>query len=241
MSRVWVVVPAAGRGTRFGGEHPKQYLPLAGETVLAQTLRRLDAAAPAAILVGTATGELGAIRVPALHAPLRSFIGGAERALTVMNGLAALEREAHPDDLVAVHDAARPCLRIADFLAVIEAARSSPSGALLARPVADTVKRADEAGCVAATADRRGLWLAQTPQVFPYGKLRAALADGVAAQAPLTDEASAIERLGGRPRLVMGHPDNIKITLPEDLRLAELYLRAQAEEVRQPHADRTRI
>ncbi|MDA8360559.1 MAG: 2-C-methyl-D-erythritol 4-phosphate cytidylyltransferase [Gammaproteobacteria bacterium] len=241
MSRLWVIVPAAGRGTRFGGECPKQYLPLAGETVLAQTLRRLDGAGALAILVGTADGNLAMASSLSLKTPLRGFSGGAERALTVLNGLRALATEAHADDLVAVHDAARPCLRLADCLSVVAAAAACPAGALLARPVADTVKRADEAGCVAATTDRRGLWLAQTPQVFAYDRLKTALEEGVAAQAALTDEASAVERLGDCPRLVMGHADNIKITLPEDLRMAELYLAAQAEEETLRHADRTRF
>ncbi len=236
-----MIVPAAGRGTRFGGESPKQYLPLAGETVLAQTLRRLDGAKALAILVGTADGHLAMASSLSLRTPLRVFSGGAERALTVLNGLGALANEARDDDLVAVHDAARPCLRLADFLSVVAAAAACPGGALLARPVADTVKRADEAGCVTATTDRRGLWLAQTPQVFAYGPLKASLEDGLAAHAVLTDEASAMERQGRHPRLVMGHADNIKITLPEDLRMAEIYLAAQAEEERLRHADRTRF
>jgi 2-C-methyl-D-erythritol 4-phosphate cytidylyltransferase len=219
-----VIVPAAGRGLRFGSPQPKQYLPLAGVPVLAHTLRRLDDLGARAIAVGLAAEDpyWPELRL-SLTTPLLTFTGGAERALTVLNGLATLTDQAAEDDLVFVHDAARPCVRGSDLRRLYEAALDAPDGALLARPVADTVKRGGAEG-ITATIDRRDLWLAQTPQVFRFGRLQAALASAVAAQALVTDEASAIERMGGRPRLVAGHQDNIKITTPEDLVLAEIYL-----------------
>ena len=222
--RVFVIVPAAGRGLRFGSPQPKQYLPLAGAPVLAHTLRRLDDLGARAIAVGVAAEDpyWPELRL-SLTTPLLTFTGGAERALTVLNGLATLTDQAAEDDLVFVHDAARPCVRGSDLRRLYEAALDAPDGALLARPVADTVKRGGAEG-ITATIDRRDLWLAQTPQVFRFGRLQAALASAVAAQALVTDEASAIERMGGRPRLVAGHQDNIKITTPEDLVLAEIYL-----------------
>lgn len=165
-----------------------------------------------------------------LQTPLSVFTGGAERAVTVLNGLRALAGMARADDLVAVHDAARPCVRHTDLLRVIAAATANNDGALLARPVAETVKRSDGGNRVDATADRRGLWLAQTPQVFRFAVLRAALERALAAAVSITDEASAIEYQGGHPELVMGSADNIKITLAEDLRLAALYLADRAEE-----------
>ncbi len=222
--RVFVIVPAAGRGLRFGSPQPKQYLPLAGVPVLAHTLRRLDDLGARAIAVGLAAEDpyWPELRL-SLTTPLLTFTGGAERALTVLNGLATLTDQAAEDDLVFVHDAARPCVRGSDLRRLYEAALDAPDGALLARPVADTVKRGGAEG-ITATIDRRDLWLAQTPQVFRFGRLQAALASAVAAQALVTDEASAIERMGGRPRLVAGHQDNIKITTPEDLVLAEIYL-----------------
>ena len=222
--RVFVIVPAAGRGLRFGSPQPKQYLPLAGVPVLAHTLRRLDDLGARAIAVGLAAEDpyWPELRL-SLTTPLLTFTGGAERALTVLNGLATLTDQAAEDDLVFVHDAARPCVRGSDLRRLYEAALDAPDGALLARPVADTVKRGGAEG-IPATIDRRDLWLAQTPQVFRFGRLQAALASAVAAQALVTDEASAIERMGGRPRLVAGHQDNIKITTPEDLVLAEIYL-----------------
>ncbi|MHB8254246.1 MAG: 2-C-methyl-D-erythritol 4-phosphate cytidylyltransferase [Acidiferrobacter sp.] len=227
--QVWAVVPAAGRGVRFGSAIPKQYLPLAGATVLAHALRRLDDLGCAAIAVGLAVDDpYWPDHKPTLKTPLVTFAGGAERAMTVLNGLAALGAQAKPQDLVFVHDAARPCVRREDLQRLYECARSAPDGALLARAVADTVKREGPEGYVAGTIERRGLWLAQTPQVFRFAQLRAALEAAVAAAEVVTDEASAIERFGGQPRLVPGSPDNIKITVPEDLVLAELYLARQA-------------
>ncbi len=225
---VFVVVPAAGRGMRFGASRPKQYLPLAGATVIAQTLQRLDCLGARAIAVGLAPDDsYWAGARPTLGTPLLTFTGGAERALTVLNGLAALGGEAASDDLVFVHDAARPCVRAADLLRLHEAALESLDGALLARPVADTVKRGDMKREVVVTVDRRDLWLAQTPQVFRFERLYAALSAAVAANDLVTDEAAAVERLGGHPRLVAGSHDNIKITMPEDLALAEIYLAQQ--------------
>lgn len=213
---------------RFGASRPKQYLPLAGATVIAQTLQRLDCLGARAIAVGLAPDDsYWAGARPTLGTPLLTFTGGAERALTVLNGLAALGGEAASDDLVFVHDAARPCVRAADLLRLHEAALESLDGALLARPVADTVKRGDMKREVVVTVDRRDLWLAQTPQVFRFERLYAALSAAVAANDLVTDEAAAVERLGGHPRLVAGSHDNIKITMPEDLALAEIYLAQQ--------------
>ena len=223
--RTWVIVPAAGRGLRFGSALPKQYLPLAGATVLAHTLRRLDDLASLGIAIGLAPDDIHwPVYRPTLATPLIPFEGGDERAVTVLRGLIALRDRARPDDLVFVHDAARPCVRRKDLERLRAIAVRAADGALLARPVADTVKREGAQGLVSDTLDRRGLWLAQTPQVFAYARLHEALSQALAAGALVTDEASAIEYLGGQPQLVAGSPDNIKITVPEDLALAELYL-----------------
>ncbi|WP_298135521.1 2-C-methyl-D-erythritol 4-phosphate cytidylyltransferase [Acidiferrobacter sp.] len=228
---LFVIVPAAGRGLRFGSAQPKQYLPLAGAPVLVQTLRRLDRLGARAIAVGLSAEDPYWPRLHvSLATPLVTFTGGAERALTVLNGLAALSGQARGDDLVFVHDAARPCVREADLRRLYEAAIDTPDGALLARPVADTVKRGGPAGEITATVDRRNLWLAQTPQAFRFDRLQAALAGAVAAGELVTDEAGAIERAGGHPRLVAGSLDNIKITTPEDLVLAEIYLAWQTSQ-----------
>ncbi|MBI3574930.1 MAG: 2-C-methyl-D-erythritol 4-phosphate cytidylyltransferase, partial [Gammaproteobacteria bacterium] len=128
---------------------------------------------------------------------------------------------------VLVHDAVRPCVRLSDIDALVSAVESGEDGGLLALPVADTVKRADEAGCVAETVSRAGLWRALTPQMFRIGALRMALEKSLSHSSEITDEAAAIEAAGGHPKLVTGHADNIKITLPGDLALAELFLKQQ--------------
>ncbi|HEX7028590.1 MAG TPA: 2-C-methyl-D-erythritol 4-phosphate cytidylyltransferase [Gammaproteobacteria bacterium] len=229
--RVWAVVPAAGLGRRMGGECPKQYLPLLGVPVIAQTLLRLSP------LVG-----LQAI-VVALHAEDRhwestpkpdfpSIItvpGGDERCQSVYNGLLALNGRADNRDWVLVHDAARPCVRITDMELLLATVKEQDVGGLLATRITDTVKRGDGdvVASVIETVDRSGLWRALTPQVFRYGILRQALRNVIDSGDPVTDEAQAVERLGQRPLLVEGSADNIKITHPQDLRIAEFYLRQQ--------------
>lgn len=229
---VWAIVPAAGRGTRMGAERPKQYLPLRGRTVLQLTLERLGSFPPLqGMLVGIAQDDpywpTLALRIPGL---LGTFDGGAERAQTVLNGLQALAGQARDEDWVLVHDAVRPCVRLADLHRLMDTVGGDPDGGLLGLPLADTVKRSDEAGRVVATIPRQGLWRALTPQLFPVGVLRAALQRAQDEGVEVTDEASAVERSGGRPRMVAGSADNIKITVPGDLALAELYLERQAAE-----------
>ena len=225
----WLVVPAAGRGRRMGADRPKQYLTLAGRPVLAHTLARLHAAFPAARLCLCLDPDdtwFDPAWVP--FADWRRVAGGAERADSVANALAAIEGEAHADDLVLVHDVARPCVALDDLRRLKQALDEEPVGGLLAAPVADTMKRDDGAGRVAATEPRDGLWHALTPQGFRHGLLARALAAAAEAGVAVTDEASAVEALGEAPLLVPGRRDNLKITHPEDLALAGLILAAQA-------------
>lgn len=227
--RVWGVVPAAGKGLRAGGQLPKQYLPLAGATVIQRTLDRLSQLPVQAIVVAVAPGDARAAglayRDPAV---LRFVTGGDERADSVLAGLQAIADRAADDDWVLVHDVARPCVRLADIEHLLRQVAAHPAGGLLGNRVRDTMKRArgDE---VAETVPREALWHALTPQVFRYGLLRTALEaarrDGVA----VTDEAQAVERLGEHPLLVEGARDNLKITWPEDLQMAEAFLRLQEE------------
>ncbi|MDR1709451.1 MAG: 2-C-methyl-D-erythritol 4-phosphate cytidylyltransferase, partial [Candidatus Accumulibacter sp.] len=153
-------------------------------------------------------------------------VGGATRAESVANGLAAVEGIVAPDDWILVHDAARPCLGQARVAALCEALRDDPVGGLLAVPAADTLKRADAEGRVESTEPREGLWQAQTPQMFRYALLRRALA----ARPSVTDEAAAVEALGLRPLLVKSDAGNFKITYPADLELAEAVLRERARD-----------
>jgi 2-C-methyl-D-erythritol 4-phosphate cytidylyltransferase len=213
---------------------PKQYLPLLGRAILQHTLERLGHYPRLrGLVVGIAADDAYwptlAVEVPNL---LTTYVGGAERAQTVLNGLRALETYAEPDDWVLVHDAARPCVRHADIDALLAAVAGHADGGLLALPLSDTVKQADHNGCVADTVPRAGLWRALTPQVFRLAALSAALESAMRAGVEITDEASAMEYNGARPRLVHGHADNIKITVPDDLALAELFLREQEREPR---------
>ncbi len=231
MERIWAVVPAAGMGARMRADVPKQYLPLAGRTVIEHTLTRL-AGHPriAEVVVALASDDvLFPGLAPRLPAAVRAVPGGVERCHSVLNGLNALAA-ATAADWVLVHDAARPCLRAADIDRLLDALSGTEWGGLLAVPVRDTLKRCGPAGDIEATVDRTNLWHALTPQMFRVGALRTALAAALDAGRLVTDEAQAIEFIGGTPRVVEGRADNIKITRPEDLALAELYLRAQAEE-----------
>ncbi|RTZ72565.1 MAG: 2-C-methyl-D-erythritol 4-phosphate cytidylyltransferase [Gammaproteobacteria bacterium] len=221
----WAVVPAAGVGRRMQAGLPKQYLLLNGRRVIDWTLEVL-LAEPRIRGVYVALGAEDPFWESCEHAGhprVRRVAGGEERAHSVLSALLALETEAAPADRVLVHDAARPCLRPEDLSKLLELA-SGEAGGLLAMPVRDTMKRADAEGRSETTLDRSRIWHAFTPQLFPLATLRDALEQALAAGVAVTDEASAMEWAGNRPRLVEGHPDNIKITRPGDLELAGFYL-----------------
>lgn len=225
---VFALIPAAGSGTRFAGGAPKQYAPLAGKPMLWHAVRAVCVPAVETVFVVLAAGDksFDAQDWSAFGtkvAPL--YCGGESRRDSVYNGLIAAMATVTPDDWVLVHDAARPCLPKKDLESLIEESQGDQIGGLLALPVSDTVKRAakDEAGTqrVAGTEDRAQLWLAQTPQMFRAGLLAQALRQ---AKGTVTDEASAIESLGLRPRLVAGSRENFKVTWPGDLAIAEAIL-----------------
>ncbi|MCM2355304.1 MAG: 2-C-methyl-D-erythritol 4-phosphate cytidylyltransferase [Arenimonas sp.] len=222
----WAVVPAAGRGTRFGAETPKQYLMLAGRPVIEHSLRAvLDHDDVDGVVVALAADDhdwpgwrdIGG-------KPVITCIGGGERADSVLAGLQALPASVSDDQWVLVHDAARPCLRRQDLARLLAVGQGDPVGALLAAPVRDTLKRADQAGRSAATEPREWLWRALTPQLFRRGGLTRALLAALGAGLRVTDEAMAMERIGLKPCLVEGSEDNLKITTPADLALAEFLL-----------------
>jgi 2-C-methyl-D-erythritol 2,4-cyclodiphosphate synthase/2-C-methyl-D-erythritol 4-phosphate cytidylyltransferase len=235
--RVWAIVPAAGRSSRFSASAPqsapKQYAPLLGATVLEWSLRALLAEPRVhAVLVALAADDAEWPSVAAkLQSPkLRTTIGGVNRQDTVANGLEALASQAAADDWVLVHDAARPCLNAADLGALLDAVGAGgvqpaggAAGAVLAAPIVDTVKR--ELGDHVATVDRQGLWRALTPQVFAFAQLRHALKEATLAGIAVTDEAQAVERMGLRPILVQGSPFNVKVTRWADLAVASNILK----------------
>ena len=228
MSQTWLIVPAAGQGRRMGADKPKQYLTLADEQpVLAHTLARLHHAFPHARLVLCLDADdrwFSPGWVP--FADWQRVPGGNERMDSVLNALHAMATEG--DDVVMVHDVARPCITANDLQALYQAASTHPAGALLAMPVADTMKRADNQSLSSRTEPRDGLWHALTPQGFRYALLRRALETARQQQTLVTDEASAVEALGERPQLVSGRRDNLKITHPDDLALAAAIMAAQA-------------
>ena len=226
---IWAVLPAAGRGTRFGGDIPKQYLEAGGQPLIAHALDALLAhPRVAGAVVALAVDDLRWPGWTTRHGkPVLRCEGGGERADSVLAALRAVPADTRGDPLVLVHDAARPNLRRDDLDRLIAAAEASADGAILAAPVRDTLKRADADACIAATEPRAGLWRALTPQAFRRSALIAALerarADGVA----VTDEAMAMERTGAHPRLVQGREDNLKVTTPADLLLVDYLLRAR--------------
>jgi 2-C-methyl-D-erythritol 4-phosphate cytidylyltransferase len=231
MTRLWLIVPAAGQGRRMKADRPKQYLSLQGRPVLAHTLERLHEAYPQAALrlcLDADDAWFDPAWVP--FADWRRVDGGIERVDSVSRALETLAGVAGDDDLVLVHDVARPCVHPDDLKRLLAVLQDDPAGALLAAPVADTMKRADASGRVAATESREGLWHALTPQGFRYGMLCQALSAARQAGVLVTDEASAVEALGAAPRLVAARRDNLKITHPEDLRLAAHIIAAQAQE-----------
>ena len=230
-TRYWAVVPAAGTGQRMNLATPKQYLPLAGRTVIEHVLSVLTTH-PLIKQVVVCTSEHDKHWVQSEfydHASIRQAWGGETRADSVLSGLRNLSAVAHDHDWVFVHDAARPCLTNGEIDALIDALQNKVDGAVLAVPISDTVKQATVDGCVATTLDRRYLWRAATPQVFRLGALRTALTDALAADDAITDESSAMERAGYTPVLVEGQASNLKITHADDLELAEYYLQRRGK------------
>lgn len=214
---------------------PKQYLPLRGRPVILHSVERICTHARVhGVLVGIAMDDAHwpNVKQKSTHLPnlLGAFQGGGQRAETVLNGVNALADQAQETDWVMVHDAVRPCIRHTDIDKLIDAATASTDGALLALPIGDTVKRTDAEGRARETVARTGLWRALTPQMFRFGALRAALRAALADGHEVTDESAAMERAGKRPRVIAGHPDNIKITVPGDIALAEFILARQEQQ-----------
>ncbi len=231
-SRHIALIPAAGVGARFGNSQPKQYARLGPRTMLEHAAHALlvDGRIDTVYVVLSPGDESFSVidwrEQAARVVPL--YCGGPSRAASVHNGLVAIGDVVELDDWVLVHDAARPCLPSGDLRLLIDALASDEVGGLLAVPLADTLKRADDTGRIARTEPRDGLWRALTPQMFRYGVLLHALsyaaADAAERYARVTDEASAVEAIGMRPRLIAGSGANIKVTVPQDLAVAERLL-----------------
>ncbi|MEN9418290.1 MAG: hypothetical protein RI988_1910 [Pseudomonadota bacterium] len=227
LPRLYALVPCAGIGARSGAALPKQYVRLGGQALVGHTLAALGKVAglDAVLVVLSPEDNLFEAEVPGFSGPAKwvARCGGATRADSVRAGLAALRaRGGRSGDWVLVHDAARCLVQPAWVEQLIEACLEDRAGGLLALPVADTLKQSDggpgsQGERVQATVERAGKWAAQTPQMFRLGVLEQALAASTAA---VTDESSAVEALGLRPRLVLGHWENFKVTYPADFDLA---------------------
>jgi 2-C-methyl-D-erythritol 4-phosphate cytidylyltransferase len=236
--RYWLIMPAAGSGSRFGASGPKQYAPLEGRTVIEWALAPFLADRRCARLVvalarDTADWKKVAARLVASStAAVTTVEGGERRSDSVRRALASLEGQLSPSDWVLVHDAARPCLDPADLARLLDRLEAHPVGGLLAARVSDTLKQSAHSAesadpTVAETVERSALWRALTPQMFRFGPLCAALDRAHAAGRFPSDEAQALEWLGERPVLVEGGSMNLKVTVAADLALAAAVLRAR--------------
>ena len=226
--KFWAVVPAAGVGKRMQADRPKQYLPLETQTVLEKTLERLlDSKVFSSISVAISKEDPYWPELAiATHPQVITAAGGKERADSVLSALKSLREVASDDDWVLVHDAARPCLTTHDIDILINSLQQDEVGGILALASHDTLKNVDGIN-ITATIDRSLIWRALTPQMFRYGLLKTALEQAEGNPA-VTDEASAVEMLGFQPKIVEGRADNIKITRPEDLALAQFYREQQS-------------
>lgn len=225
----WVVIPAAGVGSRMRANIPKQYLRLGSHTVIEQTLSCfLSHPNLLGIVVCLSEGDDYWPALPMSQHPLiQVAIGGKERADSVLAGLNLLLSQAQKDDWVLVHDAARPNLQREDLDSLLINAGQDEVGGLLATPARDTLKEIDDVGRVKRTLNRKIIWQALTPQMFHLCQLQKAIAQGLKSGYTITDEASAMELMGLSPLLVEGRSDNLKITHPEDIqRLAPYFMKS---------------
>lgn len=221
---IYAVVPAAGIGARMGSTIPKQYLTIDNIAIIEYALMPLlNDERIEKVVVSLSENDcwFGLLGI-ASHPKLTTVIGGKERADSVLSALEALPQEG----VVLVHDAARPCLTAQDVDLLINRA-SLNSGAIVGSLVRDTMKRVSNEGVIEATVPRNNLYHALTPQMFPTARLKQTIIEALAQGINVTDEASAMEWAGMSISMLNGRGDNIKVTRPEDLELATLFLQAQ--------------
>jgi len=223
--KLTAIVPAAGIGSRMRSDKPKQYLKIHERTVLEHTIEKLLSHSNIDQVI-VAVSKHDPYFDDLILSQSKNVIrvdGGSERANSVLNALNYVVAN-HLSTWVLVHDAARPCVELSDVTKLIQEAIVHPVGAILAAPVRDTIKQSNHSHGIEQTLDRSLLWHALTPQMFRSKQLQAALMQALSHNVIITDEASAMEYMGFHPRLVAGKTDNVKITQPEDLALAEFYL-----------------
>ena len=225
-SKYWVVIPAAGVGTRMGVDKPKQYISVNGKTIIEHTIDcfiEREEITGIVVVVSKADEYWPTLSI-SKNERIITAPGGDERYQSVFNGLTILNDKAGENDWVLVHDAARPCLNQSAIDRLMINLRTHDVGGILALPCRDTMKRANVAGEIENTVERESLWHAQTPQMFRYGKLMPAIEQVLNENIVVTDEASAMEHCGYNPVLVQGHQENIKVTHKDDLMYMEMYL-----------------
>jgi 2-C-methyl-D-erythritol 4-phosphate cytidylyltransferase len=229
---VWAVIAAAGTGSRLNASMPKQYLPINGCSLAEHTLRAvLGVAGIREITVAIAADDRYWNELPAtMREQVRVVHGGMDRAESVWRAIGGFSAVAQENDWILVHDMARPCITPQLIESLMDALRDDPVGGLLAIPVVDTLKRADGTGHVVATLERGELWRAQTPQMFRCGVLMRALRHARDSGIACSDESMAVEAIGLQPRLVPGSEQNLKVTVVEDMQLAEYYLKRRRGE-----------
>jgi len=231
MMRSVALIPAAGKGSRIGDECPKQYMALLGKPMLAYSIGTLvnhPRVSAVFVVISPEDNWFQRFDWSVFGAELEILrVGGATRSQSVANGLRAMGDAVGPDDRVLVHDAARPCLSIELLDRLIDGVGQDSAGGLLACRIADTIKSADTQNRVNETRPRDGLWSAQTPQMFPRGLLERALSE--ADNNEITDDASAVERLGYQPLLIESEIENLKVTYAGDLHLAETILKSRKD------------
>lgn len=225
----WAIVPAAGTGKRMGAEIPKQYLTLNGKTVIEHTLDRLlNVERLSGVIVVVSPYDQHWRELPiSRHPKVGTVEGGHERCDSVLNGLRALNGRVSKLDWVLVHDAARPCVMEENIQVLCDEVEEHLIGGILGVPVSDTLKQINSDYGIDSTVDRRVLWHAQTPQLFRFGVLKDALEQALSQSRDITDEASALEAQGYCPMMIEGRRDNMKVTRPEDLAMAEVILKMQ--------------
>lgn len=222
----WIIVPAAGSGSRMLDTKPKQYMKVHHKTLLEHTLLRLlrtPGLQGIVVLVSPSDDYWRSLQI-LKDSKIEVREGGRERCDSVLNGLRALQGRVSADDWVLVHDAARPCVDLADIEKLLRQLKNHRVGGILGAPVSDTIKRVDADGSIEQTVERRQLWRAFTPQMFRFELLFKALSSALEQGQIITDEASAVEAAGYAPIMIEGRSDNIKVTCREDLPLAELLL-----------------
>lgn len=228
-TKYWGVVPAAGVGKRMQADRPKQYLSLNGVTVIEQSLMRLlQVQQLTAVIVAISKEDpYWSTLAISKNARIRTAAGGKERADSVLSALHSIADNAEDDDWVLVHDAARPCITQSDVENLINELQTHDVGGILGQASHDTLKSVNKDLAINETIDRSKIWRAFTPQMFRYGALKKALQDAAEKGWVVTDDASALELQGKQPKMIAGRADNLKITRPEDLALAQFYLEQQ--------------